>query len=202
MAILHLRSKPSAAHSPVFFQSRTEVLPVFTVPTSSSKNIGLPFGRQHQELNFSNALIDSAVTKRAPPREPRAWPDLVCAGGALLDRVQAAFLGTTPPGRESSTSDLENGWERSTETTGESLMILGRYWSSVFDDIYPASRGKSLDVKPVNLHQTGKYKTEDGTEIDVYWPRHFKFSLSANILRRILPGHIRTPHTSLHLIGS
>ncbi|KAL8765740.1 MAG: hypothetical protein Q9194_006476 [Teloschistes cf. exilis] len=148
------------------FQLRTEALPVLTVPISSSKSIGLPFGRQHQELNFSTALFDSALTKRAPPREPRVWPDLVCAGGALLDKIQAAFLGTTPPEREFLTSDLENGWERSTEITGESLMILGRYWSTVFDNIYPASRGKSLDVKPVNLYQTGKYRTEDGTEID------------------------------------
>ncbi|KAL8631419.1 hypothetical protein Q9189_002841 [Teloschistes chrysophthalmus] len=147
-------------------QLSTETLPVLTVPTSSSRNIGLPFGRKHQELNFSNALLDTRLTKGAPPREPRAWPDLVCAGGALLDKIQAAFLGTTPPGRESSTSDLENGWEKSTDTTGESLMILGRYWSAVFDKIYPASRGKALDVKPVNLFQTGKYKTEDGTEID------------------------------------
>ncbi|KAL9584221.1 MAG: hypothetical protein Q9212_002250 [Teloschistes hypoglaucus] len=147
-------------------QLRTKSLPVSTVSTSSLRLVGLPFGSQHQELNLSNTLIDSALAKRAPPREPRAWSDLVCAAGALLDKIQAAFLGTTPPGREFSTSDLDNGWEKSTETTGESLMILGRYCSAVFDRIYPASRGKALDVKPVNLYQTGKYKTEDGTEIN------------------------------------
>ncbi|KAL8663186.1 MAG: hypothetical protein Q9202_004118 [Teloschistes flavicans] len=142
-----------------------KIAPASNVPTTSSKSIGLPFGRQHPGLNLSTPLLDSALTKRAPPREPRAWPDLVCAGGALLDKIQAAFLGSTPPGREFSSGDLDNGWEKSTETAGEALMILGRYWSSVFDGVYPESRGKSLNVKPVNLFQTGKYKTDDGTAI-------------------------------------
>lgn len=152
----------------------TKIVPVSSVPTTSSKSIGLPFGLQHPGLeDLSTPLLDSALTKRAPPREPRAWPDLVCAGGALLDKIQAAFLGSTPPGREFSSGDLDNGWEKSTETAGEALMILGRYWSSVFDGVYPESRGKSLNVKPVNLYQTGKYKTDDGTAISVYHLEHF-----------------------------
>ncbi|KAL8690718.1 MAG: hypothetical protein Q9218_003900 [Villophora microphyllina] len=160
------------------------------VPTSPSKSIGLPFGRQYVTLNLSIPVVDSTLIKRAPSREPKAWPDLKCNGGALLEKIQAAFQGTTPPGRELPSSELDNGWEKSTDIAGEDMSMLGRYWSSVFDDLYPDFKGKQLDVKPINVQQTGKYTTDEGTLITIptrafsfaaYFP-DFKWIVATNSL--------------------
>ncbi|KAL8756086.1 MAG: hypothetical protein Q9199_003185 [Rusavskia elegans] len=73
--------------------------------------LNVPFGHQDLALNFSSAPFNSVLPKRAPPREPLAWPTLVCNGGIFLEKIKAPFESSGAPGREFSSGDLDNGWK-------------------------------------------------------------------------------------------
>ncbi|KAL8787228.1 MAG: hypothetical protein Q9213_002339 [Squamulea squamosa] len=103
--------------------------PASTLSGNFAKNLTLPFGHHESTFNISSSPVDFALLRRAPPPEPRAWPQLVCTGGEFPAKIQAAFQGSTPPGREFPSSELDNGWSKSTVALGEELADLGKYWA-------------------------------------------------------------------------
>ncbi|KAI4262911.1 MAG: hypothetical protein L6R42_001918 [Xanthoria sp. 1 TBL-2021] len=136
-------------------------IPVLKVSTSSAKSIGLPFGRQDLALSFS-IPFNTVLLKRAPPREPLAWPTLVCNGGIFLERIKAAFEGSRAPGREFSSGDLDNGWTTVPPFPRAILATsLDKYWASAFAE----SKGKKLEIKSINVKQDKNYRTNYGTQI-------------------------------------
>ncbi|KAI4230112.1 MAG: hypothetical protein LQ349_006295 [Xanthoria aureola] len=144
----------------------TQSLPVLDISTSSAKSTALPFGRQDLALNFSSATFNSVgpkrLSERAPPREPLAWHMLVCKGGVLLEKIRAAFEGSTPPGRDFSSADLDNGWTTVAPFPGViPATSLDKYWASAF----PESKDKQLEIKSINVKQDKNYQTHDGTQI-------------------------------------
>ena len=165
------QSSLNARHLP------TQSLPVFDISDSPVKSTGLPFGRQDVALNFSatfNSVGPKRLWERAPPREPLAWPTLVCKGGVLLEKIRAAFEGNAPPGRDFSSDDLDNGWTTVAPFPGAiPETSLDKYWASAF----PESKDKQLEIKSVNVKQDKNYQTNDGTQITVncatcYTPYH------------------------------
>lgn len=139
-------------------------IPVLNVPTSSAKSIGLPFGHQDLAFNFSSVPFNSVLLKRAPPREPLAWPTLVCNGGIFLEKIKAAFEGSGAPGHEFSSGDLDNGWTTVPPFPGAiPATSLDKYRASAF----PESRSKKLEIKSINVKQDKNYQTNEGTQITV-----------------------------------
>ncbi|KAL8767573.1 MAG: hypothetical protein Q9209_005990 [Squamulea sp. 1 TL-2023] len=179
-----------------------ESLPTSTLSSSYAKNIALPDGHEELTLNFSTPSVDFALLRRAPPQEPKAWPQLVCTGGEYLAKIQAAFQGNSPPGREFPSSELDNGWSKSTVAFGEELADLGKYWAPVTDKLFPKSRDKVMEVKPVNVRQDKEYKTSDGTHIttltkaisyayylpDINWILAMNSLSPANVIWKTNPG--------------
>ena len=159
----------------------TESIPILDISASSVKNTALPFGRQDLALNFSSATFNSVgpkqLWKRAPPREPLAWPTLVCKGGVLLEKIRAAFEANAPPGRDFSTDDLDNGWTTVAPFPGAvPASSLDKYWASAF----PESKDKQLEIKSINVKQDKNYQTNDGTQITVNCATCYTPSLSTH----------------------
>ncbi|KAL8993954.1 MAG: hypothetical protein Q9169_005960 [Polycauliona sp. 2 TL-2023] len=150
------RSSPNLHHLPI------ESVPLLDVSAIGVKSIALPFGRQGLTLNLSSSPLDSVLSKRAPPKEPLAWPTLVCTGGKFLEKIQAAFESSSPSGREYTSADLDNGWTSVPLLPGVVPdTSLDKYWSSVFTE----AKDKQLDIKSINVKQDKKYTTNAGTEI-------------------------------------
>ena len=146
----------------------TESIPVLDISTSPVKSTALPFGRHVLALNFSSATFISVGPKRlwerAPPREPLAWPTLVCKGGVLLEKIRAAFEGNAPTGRDFSSDDLDNGWTTVVPFPGAiPATSLDKYWASAF----PESKDKQLEIKSINVKQDKNYQSNEGTQITV-----------------------------------
>ncbi|KAI4092718.1 MAG: hypothetical protein LQ339_007853 [Xanthoria mediterranea] len=132
----------------------TQPLPVFDISASPVKSTALLFGRQDLALNFSSATFipvgPKRLSERAPPREPFAWPTLVCKGGVLLEKIRAAFQANAPPGRDFSSDDLDNGWTTVAPFPGAiPATSLDKYWASAF----PESKDKQLEIKSINVKQ-------------------------------------------------
>lgn len=114
--------------------------------------------------NSSLSRLTQYSLKRAPPRQPLAWPSLVCNGGIFLEKIKAALERSGAPGRKFSSGNLDNGWTavlpfpRAIPAT-----ILDKYWASAF----PVSKGKKLEIKSINVKQDKNYQTNDGTQITV-----------------------------------
>ena len=163
--------EPSLATKQSSLQDRhlpTQPLPNLDISISPVKSTGLPFGRQDLALNFSSTTFNSVgpkrLSERAPPREPLAWPTLVCKGGVLLEKIRAAFEANAPPGRDFSTDDLDNGWTTVAPFPGAiPETSLDKYWASAF----PESKDKQLEIKSINVKQDKNYQTNDGTQITV-----------------------------------
>ena len=156
----------------------TEFVPVLDILASPVKSTALPFGRQDLALNFSatfNSVGPKRLSERAPPREPLAWPTLVCKGGILLEKIRAAFEANAPPGREFSSDDLNNGWTTVAPFPGAiPETSLDKYWASAF----PESKDKQLEIKSINVKQDKNYQTNDGTQITVNGATCYTPSLS------------------------
>ncbi|KAL8991569.1 MAG: hypothetical protein Q9169_007835 [Polycauliona sp. 2 TL-2023] len=116
-----------------------ESLPLFDVSTSAIKSIALPFGRRDLALKLSFSPS----------------PTLVCSGGKFLEKIQAASKGSSPPGREYTSTDLDNGWRLVPPFPGVVPDTrLDKYWSSVFTE----ANGKQLDLRFIN-NPTKAYST-------------------------------------------
>ena len=198
LSIFRATFEPSLATKQSSLNDRhlpTQPRPVFDISDSPVKSTALPFGRQDLALNFSatfNSVGPTRLWERAPPREPLAWPTLVCKGGVLLEKIRAAFEANAPPGRDFSSDDLNNGWTTVAPFPGViPATSLDKYWASAFPGVIPAtsldkywasafpeSKDKQLEIKSINVKQDKNYQTNDGTQITVNGATRYTPSLS------------------------